>query len=95
VDLAEGAYSHRVVVEPERLLGEFHEVSVFAVEQLDDRGVDRFGRTLGLPFAGVHVIEATKQVFHPIAVRKTSRALVEGQPVLVPSGFRRLASEAP
>jgi SAM-dependent methyltransferase len=59
------------------------------------KGWDRFGRTLGLPFAGVHVIEATKQVFHPIAVRKTSRALVEGQPVLVPSGFRRLASEAP
>ncbi len=55
------------------------------------KGWDRFGRALGLPFAGVHVIEATKQVFHPIAARKVSRAMVEGQPVLAPSGFRSLS----
>jgi SAM-dependent methyltransferase len=46
---------------------------------------DRIGRSLGLPFAGVHVIEATKQVFRPAMIRKTSRALQQAEPVLVPS----------
>jgi SAM-dependent methyltransferase len=46
---------------------------------------DRIGRSLGLPFAGVHVIEATKQVFRPAMVRKTSRVLHQAQPSLVPS----------
>ena len=45
------------------------------------------GRTLGLPFAGVHVIEATKQVFRPIAAKKLSRAMQQAEPVLVPSRF--------
>lgn len=31
---------------------------------------ERVGRTLSLPFAGVHVVEATKQVFRPIAAPK-------------------------
>ncbi len=48
---------------------------------------DRVGRALGLPFAGVHVIEATKQVFRPAAVKRGSRALApEPQPVTVGSG---------
>jgi SAM-dependent methyltransferase len=46
---------------------------------------DSIGRTLGLPFAGVHVIEATKQVFRPVTVRRLARALREVQPVLVPA----------
>jgi ubiquinone/menaquinone biosynthesis C-methylase UbiE len=46
---------------------------------------DRVGRTLGLPFAGVHVIEATKQVFRPAIVKKFARALPQGEPVLVQS----------
>jgi SAM-dependent methyltransferase len=51
------------------------------------KGWDKIGRTLGLPFAGVHVIEATKQVFRPVAVKKLSRAMSQVQPVLVPSRF--------
>jgi SAM-dependent methyltransferase len=48
---------------------------------------DRVGRTLGLPFAGVHVIEATKQVFRPAMVKKGARIIVpEAQPVMVGSG---------
>lgn len=48
---------------------------------------DRIGRTLGLPFAGVHVIEATKQVFRPATVKKFSRiAVPEPEPVLAPTG---------
>jgi SAM-dependent methyltransferase len=48
---------------------------------------DRVGRTLGLPFAGVHVIEATKQVFRPAVVKKSARSLApEAEPVMVPSG---------
>ncbi len=47
---------------------------------------DRVGRTLGLPFAGVHVIEATKQVFRPAMVKKASRVLLPAaEPVLAPS----------
>jgi SAM-dependent methyltransferase len=46
---------------------------------------DRIGRSLGLPFAGVHVIEATKQVFRPALVRRTARVLQEAEPSLVPS----------
>jgi SAM-dependent methyltransferase len=46
---------------------------------------DRVGRTLGLPFAGVHVIEATKQVFRPAMVRKAARVMVHADTVLVPS----------
>jgi SAM-dependent methyltransferase len=46
---------------------------------------DRIGRSLGLPFAGVHVIEATKQVFRPAMVRKAARALQQAEPALVPT----------
>jgi SAM-dependent methyltransferase len=47
---------------------------------------DRVGRTLGLPFAGVHVIEATKQVFRPAVVKKAARIMLpNAEPVLVPS----------
>ncbi|MGL5114666.1 MAG: class I SAM-dependent methyltransferase [Beijerinckiaceae bacterium] len=52
---------------------------------------DRIGRTLGLPFAGVHVVEATKQVFRPAMVKKAVRALVQAEPALVP--VRRVAMD--
>lgn len=42
---------------------------------------ERAGKTLALPFAGVHVVEATKQVYRPVAVRRRARVL---QPVLSP-----------
>ena len=49
--------------------------------------IERFGATLSLPFAGVHVIEATKQVYRPVPVkaRKAMRALPQLQPALVPT----------
>ncbi len=56
---------------------------------------DRVGRALGLPFAGVHVIEATKQVFRPVMARRTARALREAEPVLVPANRLTLDSDAP
>jgi SAM-dependent methyltransferase len=46
---------------------------------------DRVGRALGLPFAGVHVIEATKQVFRPVTVKRPSRAMAQMEPVMAPS----------
>jgi SAM-dependent methyltransferase len=46
---------------------------------------DKVGRTLGLPFAGVHLVEATKQVFRPAAVKRLSRVLADPQPALVPT----------
>jgi SAM-dependent methyltransferase len=55
------------------------------------KGWDRVGRTLGLPFAGVHVIEATKQVFRPAMVKKMSRVLQEAQPSLVPTNREGLS----
>ncbi|MGL4242284.1 MAG: class I SAM-dependent methyltransferase [Beijerinckiaceae bacterium] len=50
------------------------------------RAWDRIGRTLGLPFAGVHVIEATKQVFRPATVKKAARALPQAEPALATVG---------
>src|SRR5271168_1021455 len=47
---------------------------------------ERTGSTLSAPFAGVHIVEATKQVYRAIAVRREKRRLVPSlQPVLVPS----------
>jgi len=47
---------------------------------------ERAGATLSLPFAGVHIVEATKQVYKPVpAKRRTARIRVL-QPALVPQG---------
>jgi SAM-dependent methyltransferase len=53
------------------------------------KGFEAFGGPLSLPFAGVHVIEATKQVFRPIPVRKAVRASPAMQPVLAGKGMPR------
>jgi SAM-dependent methyltransferase len=42
---------------------------------------ERAGKALSMPFAGVHIMEATKQVFRPIPVRSTKRA----SPVFAPA----------
>lgn len=47
--------------------------------------VERIATALSLPFAGVHIIEATKQLYRPILARRTSRIGARLQPVLVPS----------
>lgn len=47
---------------------------------------ERTGATLSAPFAGVHIVEATKQVYRAIPVRREKRRLVPAlQPVLAPS----------
>lgn len=46
---------------------------------------EKIGSTLSLPFAGVHLIEATKLLYRPMPVRASRRAAIRFQPVLVPS----------
>ena len=47
---------------------------------------ERTGATLSAPFAGVHIVEATKQVYRAIPVRAERRRLVPAlDPVLAPS----------
>lgn len=46
---------------------------------------EKVGATLSLPFAGVHLIEATKLLYRPAPVRASRRAAIRFQPVLVPS----------
>jgi SAM-dependent methyltransferase len=46
---------------------------------------ERVGKTLSLPFAGVHIVEATKQVFRPITARPVKR----DRPVFVPAAISR------
>jgi SAM-dependent methyltransferase len=47
---------------------------------------ERTGSTLSAPFAGVHIVEATKQVYRAIPARREKRRLVPSlQPVLAPS----------
>jgi SAM-dependent methyltransferase len=51
---------------------------------------ERVGETMSLPFAGVHIVEATKQVYRAIPARREHTRLVPGlEPVLVPSSIRR------
>ena len=47
---------------------------------------ERAGATLISPFAGVHIVEATKQVYRAIPARREKRRLVPAlKPVLIPS----------
>ena len=47
---------------------------------------ERTGATLSAPFAGVHIVEATKQVYRAIpAGRERTRLIPSLEPVLVPS----------
>lgn len=54
---------------------------------------ERFGRSLSLPFAGVHLVEATKQVYRPAQVKRAP-ALSIFQPVLAPSNAAPARSAA-
>jgi SAM-dependent methyltransferase len=50
---------------------------------------ERAGRTVWAPFAGVHVVEATKQVYRAVPVRRERRRLVPAlKPVLAPAPGR-------
>lgn len=45
------------------------------------------GTSLSLPFAGVHVIDATKQLYRPVAVQQVRRVKARmPSPILVPAG---------
>jgi SAM-dependent methyltransferase len=47
---------------------------------------ERTGRTISAPFAGVHIVEATKQVYRAIPARRERQRLVPAlEPVLAPS----------
>jgi SAM-dependent methyltransferase len=47
---------------------------------------ERTGATLSAPFAGVHIVEATKQVYRTIPARRERRRLVPAlKPVFIPS----------
>jgi SAM-dependent methyltransferase len=47
---------------------------------------ERAGATLSAPFAGVHIVEASKQAYRAIPVRREKRRLVPSlEPVLAPS----------
>ena len=49
-------------------------------------GIERIGSAFGLPFAGVHIVEAIKQVYRPVGVRRTARArFAPLRPALAPS----------
>ncbi|HXZ17855.1 MAG TPA: methyltransferase domain-containing protein [Roseiarcus sp.] len=51
--------------------------------------IERMGAVLGLPFAGVHVVEAVKQVHRPVGVRALPRPRrVVVVPALAPSARR-------
>jgi SAM-dependent methyltransferase len=46
---------------------------------------ERTGATLSAPFAGVHIVEATKQVYRAIPAREKRRLMPALKPVLIPS----------
>ena len=47
---------------------------------------ERVGATLSLPFAGVHIVEATKQVYKPVPAKRRTARLRVLQPALIPQG---------
>ncbi len=54
---------------------------------------ERVGARLGLPGAGVHIIEATKQVYRLVGARKVSRrALPQLEPALAPTPAGRMSA---
>ena len=50
------------------------------------RAWERTGAAISAPFAGVHIVEATKQIYRALPVRREKRVLVPSlKPVLAPS----------
>src|SRR5579872_546628 len=55
--------------------------------------IERVGGALGLPFAGVHIVEAMKQVHRPVGVRAVARPrLAPLKPALAPGAHRQCRS---
>jgi SAM-dependent methyltransferase len=57
--------------------------------------LERIGAALSLPFSGVHVIEATKQVYRPAMARKLVRMRGMLEPILVPAGGATAGKDYP
>ena len=56
--------------------------------------LERLGARMALPGAGVHIIEATKQVYRPVQVRKVARrALLRLRPAMAPHPASRVRQE--
>ncbi|HEY1941506.1 MAG TPA: methyltransferase domain-containing protein [Roseiarcus sp.] len=54
--------------------------------------IERIGSAFGLPFAGVHIVEATKQVYRPVGVRRVARRQTLAlQPGLAPAAHHQPA----
>ncbi len=54
--------------------------------------IERVGAAIGIPFAGVQIVEATKQVYRPVGVRRLARReVVALQPRLAPTAHRETA----
>src|SRR6267378_3462088 len=57
---------------------------------------ERVGAALSLPFAGVHIVEATKQVYRAIpAHRERTRLIPALEPALVPSSLQSTSARRP
>jgi SAM-dependent methyltransferase len=51
--------------------------------------IERVGAAMGLPFAGVHIVEALKQVHRPVGARQLARKrLIRLEPALAPTASR-------
>jgi hypothetical protein len=46
---------------------------------------ERTGATISAPFAGVHIVEATKQIYRAIPAREKRRLVPALEPALAPS----------
>ena len=62
--------------------------------------IERVGAAIGLPFAGVHIVEAIKQVYRPVGVRRLARreacaAARAGARRPAPAASREAAHAAP
>jgi SAM-dependent methyltransferase len=52
--------------------------------------IERVGSAFGLPFAGVHIVEALKQVYRPVGARRLAqRRLIRLEPALAPTASRK------
>lgn len=56
---------------------------------------ETIGEALALPFAGVHLVEATKLMFRPVLVSTAKRSRASLSPILVPVTSPRTLDESP
>jgi SAM-dependent methyltransferase len=54
--------------------------------------LEKIGHALALPFAGVHIVEATKLLYRPVVVGATQRSRASLAPILVPATSPRVES---